>query len=131
MKVVEVAVGVIQQGNEIFISKRDDAVHQGGKWEFPGGKREEGESMAQALARELREEIGIEVTEQQEFMLIEHDYGDKKVRLDIRLVTAFSGEPVGREGQLARWVAIDDLKAYTFPDANTPIIKKLVVQSSG
>ena len=61
MKIVEVAVGVIKRDNKIYISKRADDLHQGGKWEFPGGKREANETIEQALVRELSEEIGIQV----------------------------------------------------------------------
>jgi 8-oxo-dGTP diphosphatase len=125
MIIVDVAVGVIKDGNKIYISKRADDLHQGGKWEFPGGKREKNESIEQALTRELSEEIGIKVTKQSSFMLIEHDYGDKKVRLDVRLVEEFEGVASHQEGQQSQWVDIDNLSQYTFPDANEVIIEKL------
>jgi 8-oxo-dGTP diphosphatase len=125
MKIVEVAVGVIKRDNKIFISKRANDLHQGGKWEFPGGKREVDETIEEALARELSEEIGIQVTQQSRFMLIEHDYGDKKVCLDVRLVEDFDGEPSHQEGQQSQWVAINELEQFIFPDANKVIIDKL------
>jgi len=126
MKIVEVAVGVIKAGNKIYISKRADDLHQGGKWEFPGGKREANETIEQSLARELLEEIGIQVTKQSHLMLIEHDYGDKKVRLDVRLVEDFDGKASHQEGQQSQWIDIGDLNQFTFPDANRVIIDKLV-----
>jgi 8-oxo-dGTP diphosphatase len=126
MKIVEVAVGVIKRNNKIYISKRADDLHQGGKWEFPGGKREVNETIEQTLTRELSEEIGIQVTQQSPFMLIEHDYGDKKVRLDVRLVENFEGVPSHLEGQKSQWVDINDLSQFTFPDANKVIIDKLM-----
>jgi 8-oxo-dGTP diphosphatase len=126
MKIVEVAVGVIRKDNKIYISKRADDLHQGGKWEFPGGKREANETIEQTLVRELSEEIGIQVTKQSHFMLIEHDYGDKKVRLDVRLVEDFEGEASHQEGQQSQWVDISDLKQFAFPDANRGIIDKLL-----
>ena len=129
MKVVEVAVGVIKRGEQVYISKRADDLHQGGKWEFPGGKREMGESIEQALTRELFEEVGIQVTEQSEFMLIEHDYGDKMVRLDVRLVEAFNGQARHQEGQLSQWVDINELDQFTFPQANQAIINKLLADT--
>jgi 8-oxo-dGTP diphosphatase len=126
MKIVEVAVGVIKCDNKIYISKRANELHQGGKWEFPGGKREANESIEEALVRELSEEIGIQVTTQSPFMLIEHDYGDKKVRLDVRLVEGFEGKAHHQEGQQSLWVNISDLNKFIFPDANMQIINKLV-----
>lgn len=125
MKIVEVAVGVIKQGTKIYISKRADDLHQGGKWEFPGGKREENETIEQTLSRELSEEIGIQVTKQTPFMLIEHDYGDKQVRLDVRLVESFTGKASHQEGQQSQWVEIRELSQFTFPEANKVIIDKL------
>jgi 8-oxo-dGTP diphosphatase len=126
MKVVEVAVGVIKRADKIYISKRADTLHQGGLWEFPGGKREQQESIEQALCRELLEEVNITVLEQQALMVIEHDYGDKKVKLDVRLVEQFLGEPSPQENQLAQWVNIDELNNYEFPQANLPIIMHLM-----
>ena len=128
MKTIEVAVGVVLRDNMIFISKRADDLHQGGKWEFPGGKRESGESMADALSRELREEIGITVNQQTPLMVIEHDYGDKRVILDVRLVEKFDGEPGHQEGQITQWAAISELGNYTFPEANKAIVEKLQAQ---
>jgi 8-oxo-dGTP diphosphatase len=126
MKIIEVAVGVIKQGNKIYISKRADDLHQGGKWEFPGGKREANETIVQTLTRELSEEIGIQVTQQSPFLLIEHDYGDKKVRLDVRLVEDFEGEASHQEGQQSQWVDISALNQFNFPAANKVIIDKLL-----
>jgi 8-oxo-dGTP diphosphatase len=126
MKIVEVAVGVIKAGNKIFISKRADDLHQGGKWEFPGGKREVNETIEESLARELLEEIGIKVTQQSHLMLIEHDYGDKKVRLNVHLVEDFEGVASQQEGQQSQWVDINDLSQFTFPEANKVIIEKLI-----
>ncbi|TDF39358.1 8-oxo-dGTP diphosphatase MutT [Alteromonadaceae bacterium M269] len=125
MKRVDVAVGVIIRERQIYITKRADDLHQGGKWEFPGGKKEADETIAEALVRELLEEIGIEVQEQSELLVIEHDYGDKKVCLDVRLVTSFDNEPHGAEGQQGQWVSIENLLSYDFPEANTAIIDAL------
>lgn len=121
-----VAVGVIQNHRqEIFLCRRHTKQHQGDKWEFPGGKVEADESVPDALARELAEEVGIEVHSSQPFLCLEHDYGDKKVCLDIYLVSNFSGQAHGREGQVSRWVPISELHHYDFPAANGPIVEKL------
>ena len=124
-KQVHVAVGVIKKDDLIFIAKRHELQHQGGKWEFPGGKVEAGETVTQALARELNEEIGIDVQSSTPFLEIHHDYPDKSVHLDIHLVEAFDGEARHLEGQDHKWVAISDLNNYEFPVANEVIIEKL------
>ena len=128
---VLVAVGVIENAQgEIFICQRSAQQHLANKWEFPGGKVEVGETVAQALARELAEEVGIAVLACEPFMQIEHDYGDKRVSLVIRKVTAFTGEPRGLEGQPSRWIAVSELGQYDFPDANGPIVEKLTAPSA-
>ena len=125
MKVVHVAVGVIVRGDDIFITLRPDDVHQGGKWEFPGGKVEEGETVLQALTRELAEEVGILVNHSEPVIVITHDYGDKQVKLDVHRVFDFAGQPHGKEGQQSRWVNVKALHAADFPEANVPIITAL------
>ena len=124
-KQVHVAVGVIKKANLIFIAKRHDEQHQGGKWEFPGGKVEAGETVTQALARELNEEVGIEVKSSTPFLEIHHDYPDKSVHLDIHVVEEFDGQARHLEGQDHKWVTISDLNNYEFPAANVVIIEKL------
>ena len=125
IKIVNVAVGVIKKNNAIFICKRADDQHQGGLWEFPGGKVEANESVFAALKRELTEEVGITIHSSCQLMVIEHDYGDKCVKLDIHVVSNFSGEAHGAEGQPSEWVNISELTHYDFPAANAEIIEKL------
>ena len=124
-KIVHVAVGVIYKDQQLFICKRPDDKHQGGLWEFPGGKVEAGESVFAALKRELSEEVGITIHSSSQLMVIEHDYGDKCVKLDIHVVSNFSGEAHGAEGQPSEWVAINELSNYEFPAANAEIIEKI------
>ncbi len=125
-KIVHVAVGVILKAQQVYIAKRLSNQHQGGKWEFPGGKVESGETVTQALARELAEEVGITVNQSVELMQIKHDYDDKSVLLDVHLVRDFSGEPSHQEGQQSGWFAISQLNAMEFPAANKVIIDKLI-----
>ena len=125
MKYIDVAVGVILRDNQTFVCLRASDKHQGGKWEFPGGKVEAGESPEQALFRELQEEIAIEITHTEPLTTIAHDYGDKQVKLIVFTVDGFEGEPVGNEGQSGKWLSIDTLDASAFPAANVAIIEAL------
>ena len=122
---LHVAVGVIVKQQQVLLALRSASQHQGGKWEFPGGKVEPGETVAAALTRELQEELAITVTKAEPFMLLKHSYPERQVTLDIWLVTAFTGKPEGLEGQPLQWVNIADLANIQFPDANQPIVQKL------
>ena len=125
-KRIWVAVGVVENtAGQVFICRRSDGQHQAGKWEFPGGKVEAGETMPAALARELAEEIGIEVQQSEPLLQIEHDYPDKSVLLDVWRVTDFQGEPHGREGQSLVWVSPGEMGQFAFPAADAPIIAAL------
>jgi len=124
-KIVNVAVGVIYNNEHFFLTKRLDHVHQGGKWEFPGGKVEMDETVAQALQRELKEEIDIDILACQPLITIEHDYGDKQVCLSVFLVDNFLGEPSAQEGQKEGWFSLDELSQLDFPQANRSIVDKL------
>ena len=124
--VIHVAVGVIEgEDGRILLTRRPEHVHQGGKWEFPGGKLEDGESVEQALARELLEELGICPVQISPLISIPFLYPDKHVLLDVWVVSQFSGLPHAREGQPMSWVARQDLHQLEFPQANRPIIQAL------
>lgn len=122
MKRIHVMAAVIERGDEVLIARRPDHLHQGGKWEFPGGKLEAGETPLQGLTRELHEEIGIDVQSAQPLIRISHDYPDKSVLLDVWRVAAFAGEPHGKEGQVVQWVPRHSLHHFEFPAANVPIV---------
>lgn len=123
MQVVHVAVGVIlDQDRNILLTRRAPQSHQGGLWEFPGGKVETGESLELALTRELREELGIVIGRSSALLEVRHDYTDKAVLLDVHVVWEFTGEARGLEGQPLAWVAAEELAQYPFPAANVPII---------
>lgn len=123
MSAVHVAVGVVlDKAQRILLTRRASDSHQGGLWEFPGGKVERGESLRLALARELREELGIEIVRTSPLMEVHHDYGDKRVLLDVHVVWEFTGAAEGLENQPLAWSAIEELPQYSFPAANIPII---------
>lgn len=123
MKRIHVAAAVIRVADgRILIAKRADDQHQGGLWEFPGGKVESGETVEAALARELEEELGIRPTAARPLIQVHHDYPDKQVLLDVWEVSAFVGEPHGAEGQPLAWVGSRQLAEYQFPAANQPIV---------
>lgn len=127
-KLIHVAVGVIVGADgKILIAKRPQTAHQGGLWEFPGGKVDLGESVHQALVRELQEELAISAIASEPLIQIRHHYPDKSVLLDVYKVTRFDGQPSGAEGQPICWVAPDELNNFEFPAANKPIIKAITL----
>ncbi|MBR7889708.1 8-oxo-dGTP diphosphatase MutT [Marinomonas sp. A79] len=123
---VKVAVGIILREGHVFLAFRNANQHQGGLWEFPGGKCEGSETPEVALARELKEECGITVNSSCHFKSVCHDYGDKQVELCFYKVNGFSGEVIGKEGQETRWVPISALSQYDFPEANKVIVSALL-----
>jgi 8-oxo-dGTP diphosphatase len=118
---------ILDDQHRVLLSKRPAGVHQGGLWEFPGGKLEAEENVVDALGRELYEELGIRPTNLRPLIRVTHDYTDKAVLLDVWCVTVFSGEPLGREGQPIRWVPVGQLADYEFPVANQPILAALTL----
>lgn len=124
---IHVAVGVIFRNGKVLIARRPDHVHQGGLLEFPGGKVEDGETVQQALVREIEEETGLRIAPDSLEPVIEigHDYGDKRVFLDVWRASSAEGDAQGREGQEIRWLDVSALKDADFPVANRPIIRAL------
>lgn len=120
---IHVAVAVIlDQRGHILIALRPEHLHQGGLWEFPGGKLEAGEDVRKALARELEEELDIRVTRAHPLIRIPYHYPEQHVLLDVWQVDGFSGIAHGREGQNIAWVPAETLNQYHFPSANLPIV---------
>lgn len=128
-----VAAVIRDRDGRVLLAQRPLHTHQGGLWEFPGGKVEAGETEAQALSRELTEELGLTPTALEPLIRICHDYPDKSVELSVWQVTGWTGESyltglpdtpyqLGREGQPVAWVRPDDLLQRPFPAANRPIV---------
>ena len=122
---IRVAVGVIKRADFVYVTYRHANQHQGEKWEFPGGKIEKNETAIQALKRELFEEVGIVVIKQTPLTVIEFDYSDKQVGLDVFVVDEFNNEPHPKESQPGKWIKISELDSAFFPEANVKIIKLL------
>ncbi len=127
---IQVAVGVIRNDQgELLITQRHSHQHQGGCWEFPGGKVELNEQIEQALHRELEEELAIEVKQAEPLIVIPFEYPEYHVVLNVWQVTQFSGDPVGQEGQPIAWVNETQLDGFSFPEANRAIITAIQLPS--
>ena len=121
-----IGVGVVlNQAGEVLIDQRLNEGLLGGLWEFPGGKQEPGETITVTVARELREELAIEVEVNQELITVDHAYSHKKLRFIVHLCRWLSGEPQPLASQQVRWVKPEELGDYPFPAANARIIEAL------
>lgn len=116
------AAVIVNPAGEVLLARRPEHVHQGGLWEFPGGKLEPTEDSHAGLVRELEEELGISPTSCRPLMRIRHHYPDKSVLLDVWRVDGWRGEPHGCEGQPVEWVSAEHLPERSFPAANLPIL---------
>ena len=122
-----ISIAIVQnKQKQILISCRQQGQHLAGKWEFPGGKVEEGELLESAMQRELTEEVGLTATEYQLFDSLNFQYDALELTLHFYLVTEFSGQAHSLEGQEIRWVNVNELKEYEFPKANLTVLNKLL-----
>ena len=133
MKQVHVAVAVAVVNEDILIARRPDDKHQGGLWEFPGCKVEAGETTADALVRELDEEVALPVTTEHMSPLMEipFNYSDKSVLLEVLWVDVPMNNALlahGAEGQEVRWVHYSKLADFQFPEANGPILDAVLAR---
>ncbi len=123
---VNVAVAVVQRADgRVLLTERPHNKVLGGYWELPGGKFNAGERPQQALARELREEIGIEIERAHPWIVYEHEYPDKRVRLHLFRVTAWHGTPHGREGQRLSWEDPEAVGVAPLLPANGTVLEAL------
>lgn len=123
---IHVVAGVLHDAaGRVLIAQRPAGKHLAGLWEFPGGKCEAGEAPVDALARELREEIGIVVESARPLIAIPYRYPEQDVLLDVWHVAAWSGRPHPHEGQALAWVEVDALDRVPMPPADRPAIAAL------
>jgi 8-oxo-dGTP diphosphatase len=122
---IEVAAGLVFREGKLLITQRPAAAHLGGLWEFPGGKREAGESYAQCVTRELLEELGIEIRVGEVLESLTHEYPGKTVHLEFFRCQWLRSEPQAIGCPAFRWITVDDLDAYEFPAADARLLKKL------
>ena len=128
---VDVAVGVVfNRVGEVLVARRLSHQHLGECWEFPGGKVEPGESIVDALKRELLEEVGIEAIVHEPWMMFDYDYPGKSLTLHVYKVTHFLGEAQGLEGQPIQWMLPSGLLNLSFPNANHEIREALLAVTS-
>lgn len=120
---IHVLVGVLRRADgRVLIARRPGDKHLGGAWEFPGGKRISGEDRLSALGRELAEELGVIVRAARPLVDFEHEYADRRVRLDVWWVDAFDGVARSLEGQALRWIDVSKLDSAQLLVADQPII---------
>jgi mutator protein MutT len=124
-KVVEVAAALIFRAGKLLITQRHAKAHLGGLWEFPGGKREPGETYEECLAREIREELGVEIAVGTCFAEITHAYPEKHVHLNFFLAQLTAGKPRTLDCAALKWVTKEELDDYEFPAADMQLLAKL------
>ncbi len=129
MKVVEVAAGLVYREGRYLIAKRKTDVHLAGFWEFPGGKREPGETFEVCLARELFEELNIRIGTPVPFQVVRYQYPEKTVELHFFRCGIESGQATAVDCAEIRWVWPHELEDFEFPPADRPIIEALRRQS--
>jgi 8-oxo-dGTP diphosphatase len=124
---IEVVAGVNTHARgRILLARRTEGRDLAGLWEFPGGKREPGETPEAALARELLEELGIDAAVGPRVIAVPHRYPHKRLLLDVRRVSTWKGTPKGLDGQALAWVPPHKLASYAMPGADRPVVAALL-----
>lgn len=122
---VEVSAGLVFRAGKLLITQRLNEGHLANLWEFPGGKRESGETFEQCLTRELREELGIEVAVGELVESLTHDYPERSVHLKFFRCALLTNEPRPIGCQAVAWVTAEELGRYDFPAADARLIHRL------
>ena len=124
MTALVVTAAVVERGGRFLITRRQEGVHLEGHWEFPGGKCDPGEALADCMARELREELNVDVAVGEELLSTSHEYADRLVEIHF-LKCAVTGNPLPQQGQELRWAFPEELETLTFPPADLELIRRL------
>jgi 8-oxo-dGTP diphosphatase len=131
MKRIDVAIAVIVRDRKVLICQRKADDTFGGFWEFPGGKRENGETLEQCLARELLEELDLAVTPSEKLTPVVHNYPQTHLTLHPFLCHHLDGEPKLIECQRAEWMEPGRLFEYRFPPANESLLREIIERLRG
>ncbi len=121
---VVVAAAVIERGGAFLVTRRLEGAHLEGRWEFPGGKCDPGESLTACLKREILEELGAGLRIGPEIFVVEHDYPERVVELHF-FACELTGVPAPVLGQAMRWVRREELRSLDFPPADAELVERL------
>ncbi|HVY90020.1 MAG TPA: (deoxy)nucleoside triphosphate pyrophosphohydrolase [Hyphomonadaceae bacterium] len=126
--VIVAAAALVRSDGRLLLAQRPMGKTMAGLWEFPGGKIESGESPKGALVRELREELGIGVSESdlEAFAFASHDYEKFHLLMPVFLIRKWEGEALPREGQQLAWVSADEIGRYPAPEADLPLFERFI-----
>ncbi len=119
---IDVAVALVERDGSYLITRRPEGTHLEGCWEFPGGKRHPDETLEGCLAREIREEVGVEVAVGEKVMKVEHTYPEHSVRLHVFRCHLTAGEPRPVAVEEVRWAHPAEMDRCRFPPADAPIL---------
>jgi 8-oxo-dGTP diphosphatase len=123
--ILVVAAALYDARGRVLIAQRPPGKHMAGRWEFPGGKVAPGEQEQPALARELREELGVEIIAAAPLMRLRHAYADRDVELSLWVVERYGGAPLPLDGQRLKWVPPAQLPAEDLLEADRPFVAAL------
>jgi A/G-specific adenine glycosylase len=127
----EIAIGVVQRRGKVLIALRPADGLLGNLWEFPGGKRQADETLAECCRREIKEETGLDVEVTEVFAIVPHAYSHFRITLHAFHCRYTRGRARPHTSQAVRWVRLDELDDYAFPKANKQIIARLKATKSG
>ena len=129
--VIEVTAAIVSRGGRFLVTRRDPAKHMGGLWEFPGGKRDPGESLPTCLRRELREELGVQARVGDRVALVPWAYPERRVLIHFFRCQLAGGTVTAREGQPVRWVTPAELRRLPMPPADADVVAILASRERG